>query len=42
MAALYVVFGSIASNPWNALRGMLLLLAGVPVYLFWRRGAARA
>ena len=37
LAALYVVFGSIASNPWNALRGMLLLAAGVPVYLFWRR-----
>ena len=35
-AALYVVFGSIASNPWNAVRGMLLLAAGVPVYLFWR------
>jgi basic amino acid/polyamine antiporter, APA family len=37
MAALYVVFGSIASNPWNAMRGMLLLAAGVPVFLFWRR-----
>ena len=37
LAALYVVFGSVASNPWNALRGMLLLAAGVPVYHFWRR-----
>ena len=36
-AALYVVFGSIASNPANAVRGVLLLLAGVPVFLFWQR-----
>ena len=42
MAALYVVFGSIASNPWNAMRGMLLLLAGVPVYLFWKSAANEA
>ena len=37
LAALYVVFGSVASNPGNALRGVLLLLAGVPVFMFWRR-----
>ncbi len=36
LAALYVVFGSIASNPANAVRGVLLLAAGVPVFLFWR------
>ncbi|MEO8621905.1 MAG: amino acid permease [bacterium] len=36
LAALYVVFGSIASNPGNALRGVLLLVAGVPVFLFWK------
>lgn len=36
-AAVYVVAGSVASNPVNALRGSLLLAAGVPVYLFWRR-----
>jgi APA family basic amino acid/polyamine antiporter len=36
-AAAYVVAGSVASNPANALRGTLLLAAGVPVYLFWRR-----
>ena len=42
VAALYVVFGSIASNPGNALRGVLLLAAGVPVFIFWsRRSAAR-
>ena len=39
LAALYVVFGSIASNPANAMRGVLLLVAGVPVFMFWRRRA---
>ena len=39
LAALFVVFGSIASNPGNALRGVLLLMAGVPVFMFWRRRA---
>jgi APA family basic amino acid/polyamine antiporter len=37
LAALYVVFGSVASNPGNALRGVLLLAAGVPVFLFWSK-----
>jgi APA family basic amino acid/polyamine antiporter len=37
LAAMYVVFGSITSNPANAGRGVLLLVAGVPVFLFWRR-----
>ncbi|AHG89884.1 putative permease [Gemmatirosa kalamazoonensis] len=36
LAAAYVVLGSVVSNPGNALRGALLLLAGVPVFLFWR------
>lgn len=35
-AAVYVVYGSIRSDPGNALRGAGLLLLGVPVYLFWR------
>jgi APA family basic amino acid/polyamine antiporter len=38
-ACLYVVAGAIASNPWNAVRGTLLLAAGVPVFLFWSRRA---
>jgi len=38
MAALYVVGGSMRSNPANALRGALLLAAGIPVYLLWSRG----
>ncbi len=38
-AAAYVVFGSITSNPRNAFNGILLLAAGVPVCLYWRRKA---
>jgi APA family basic amino acid/polyamine antiporter len=38
LAALYVVIGSVASNPQNALRGAGILLIGVPVYWIWRRG----
>ena len=40
LASLYVVFGSIASNPGNALRGVLLLVAGVPVFMFWQKRRA--
>ena len=36
-AALYVVIGSVVSNPGNAARGVVLLALGVPVFLFWRR-----
>jgi APA family basic amino acid/polyamine antiporter len=35
LASGYVVIGSIRSNPPNALRGSLLLAAGVPAYLLW-------
>jgi APA family basic amino acid/polyamine antiporter len=38
-AAVYVVVGSVWSNPTNALRGILLLGLGVPVYLWWSRRA---
>jgi APA family basic amino acid/polyamine antiporter len=38
LAALYVVVGSVSSNPNNALRGAGILLIGVPVYLMWRQG----
>jgi APA family basic amino acid/polyamine antiporter len=37
LVAVYVVIGSIASNPTNAVRGVGLMLLGVPVYLYWRR-----
>ncbi len=42
LAAGYVVLGAIVSNPMNALRGTLVLAAGVPAFLWWRRAAARS
>ena len=41
LAAAYVVVSSVLANPRNALYGTLLLLAGVPVFHFWRRRARR-
>jgi basic amino acid/polyamine antiporter, APA family len=43
LAALYVVIGSIVSNPGNAVKGTGLMALGVPVFLFWdrRRGGRR-
>jgi len=40
-AAGFVVFSSIVSNPRNAVYGTLLILAGVPAFLFWRSRRAR-
>jgi APA family basic amino acid/polyamine antiporter len=37
MAALYVVVGSVASNPGNAIKGTLLILLGIPVFYWWGR-----
>jgi basic amino acid/polyamine antiporter, APA family len=42
LAAIYVVVGSISSNPLNALLGVGILLLGVPVFLYWRRRSAMA
>ncbi len=42
LAALYVVVGSIASNPANAMKGSVLILLGVPVFLFWKRVSGSA
>jgi basic amino acid/polyamine antiporter, APA family len=39
--ALYVVIGSVSSNPGNALRGVIALALGVPVYAYWARARAR-
>lgn len=36
-AAAFVVFSSVASNPRNAVYGTLLILAGVPAFLWWGR-----
>jgi APA family basic amino acid/polyamine antiporter len=37
VAAGFVVGGAVLSNPANALRGTLMLAAGVPAYAWWRR-----
>lgn len=41
VASAYVVLGAIVSNPMNALRGTLVLAAGVPAFLWWRRAVPR-
>jgi APA family basic amino acid/polyamine antiporter len=40
-AAVYVVVGSVRSNPGNAVRGVGLLALGVPVFYSWARSRAR-
>jgi basic amino acid/polyamine antiporter, APA family len=40
-AAVYVVVGSVRSNPGNAARGLGLLALGVPVFYSWARSRAR-
>jgi APA family basic amino acid/polyamine antiporter len=35
LAAMYVVTGSIISNPVNAIKGTALIALGIPVFLFW-------
>jgi APA family basic amino acid/polyamine antiporter len=35
LAAVYVVIGSVVSNPGNALKGTALILLGVPVFRWW-------
>jgi basic amino acid/polyamine antiporter, APA family len=37
LAAVYVVIGSVASNPGNAIKGAALILLGIPVFLSWDR-----
>lgn len=36
LAAAYVVLGAVLSNPMNAVRGTVMLAAGVPAYRWWR------
>lgn len=38
-AAAFVVYSSVVSNPLNALYGTLLIGAGVPAFLLWKRRA---
>jgi basic amino acid/polyamine antiporter, APA family len=37
LAALYVVVGSVASNPGNAVKGTALMALGIPGFLFWEK-----
>jgi APA family basic amino acid/polyamine antiporter len=37
LAAIFVVVGSIASNPANAIRGATLMILGIPIFLYWDR-----
>jgi basic amino acid/polyamine antiporter, APA family len=37
LAAIYVVLGSVASNPANAVKGTVLMLLGIPVFRYWQR-----
>jgi basic amino acid/polyamine antiporter, APA family len=41
LAAMYVVLGSVASNPANAVKGTVLILLGIPVFLYWQRRETR-
>ena len=41
LAALYVMVSSVGQNPGNAAIGTALLLAGLPVYWYWKRGEAQ-
>ena len=41
LAAMYVVLGSVASNPANAVKGTGLILLGVPVFRYWQRQEKR-
>jgi len=40
IAAAYVVVSAVLSNPKNAAIGAVLIAAGVPAYLLWRRRKA--
>jgi APA family basic amino acid/polyamine antiporter len=41
LAAAWVIVGSVQSNPDNALKGALMIGAGVPVYRWFVRRAGR-
>jgi APA family basic amino acid/polyamine antiporter len=41
IACWLVVVATVINNPMNSLIGYVILLAGVPAFLYWRRAAAR-
>jgi len=40
-ASVYVVVGSVSSNPKNAALGTAILALGVPVFLYWKKSVAK-
>ena len=40
-ASVAIVAGTVWSDPANSVKGWLILLTGIPVYLYWRRRKAR-
>ncbi len=41
LAALYVTGNALISAFWNCFVGVLLIAAGIPAYLFWKRGRTK-
>ncbi|RPJ82722.1 MAG: amino acid permease, partial [Acidobacteria bacterium] len=35
-AALYISLTTLITQPWNAIGGLAIMVAGVPAYMFWR------
>ena len=36
-AALYISISTLVTQPWNAIGGVAIILAGVPAYMYWQR-----
>jgi APA family basic amino acid/polyamine antiporter len=36
-AALYISVSTLVTQPWNAIGGLAIILAGVPAYIYWNR-----
>jgi basic amino acid/polyamine antiporter, APA family len=37
VACVAIVASTVWSDPWNSMKGWLILIAGIPVYLYWSR-----
>ena len=36
LAHLWIVWGSLVQNPWDSLRGVIIVCLGIPAYLIWQ------
>jgi APA family basic amino acid/polyamine antiporter len=36
LAHLWIVWGSLVQNPWDSLRGVIIVSLGIPAYLIWQ------